>query len=153
MAVLHGYMFCDFGFTNKGDGVHPGWTAGDVIVITTTDYNATFTEQRVISSVVNRTITLSEPLSWSHFGAREVHSHPTLKNNFVFDMFAEVGPPCCGSPSGSTCKPWPTVHAAVYTQCAVLSCQMCPSDFHAMARGSNTQHSTAWLRRIGVLLV
>ncbi|MEL6705781.1 MAG: G8 domain-containing protein, partial [Bacteroidota bacterium] len=61
------------------------WESGDVIVIAPSGYNAYEAEQRVVESVSGRTVRLTEPLDYRHYGEIQ-----TIEGRRI-DMRAEVG--------------------------------------------------------------
>ncbi len=64
---------------------NPGWRVGDRIVLASSDYNQSRTEEAVITAVSGRTLTLAAPLAREHFG--EV----LTVNGVPLDERAEVG--------------------------------------------------------------
>src|SRR6185312_13585702 len=45
-----------------------GWRRGDVIVLASTDYNPRQAEERTISAISGKALTLDKPLTYMHFG-------------------------------------------------------------------------------------
>jgi cell migration-inducing and hyaluronan-binding protein len=64
---------------------NPGWKAGDRLVLASSDYSPDKTDEVVISSVSGRTLTLSAPLKYEHYG--EI----VTVNGVTVDERAEVG--------------------------------------------------------------
>jgi hypothetical protein len=58
-----------------------GWRKGDVIVLASTDFDATQAEKRTIAAIAGNVITLDQPLKYMHFG----------KITFGVDERGEVG--------------------------------------------------------------
>jgi len=58
-----------------------GWRKGDVIVLASTDFDATQAERRTIAAIAGNVITLDQPLQYMHFG----------KITFGVDERGEVG--------------------------------------------------------------
>jgi cell surface hyaluronidase len=61
------------------------WQPGDRIAIASTDLNPLRTDERVITAVEGRTLTLGSPLAWPHWGELQAISGVTV------DQRAEVG--------------------------------------------------------------
>lgn len=61
------------------------WRAGDKIVIATTDYWIDQTEERTIASVSGNTVTLTQPLTYRHYGEiyKNVDMRAEVRNCFV----------------------------------------------------------------------
>ncbi|HSB55743.1 MAG TPA: G8 domain-containing protein, partial [Gemmatimonadales bacterium] len=64
---------------------NPGWKAGDRLVLASSDYSPDKTDEAVVASVSGRTLTLSAPLKYEHYGDVVTVSGVTV------DERAEVG--------------------------------------------------------------
>ena len=63
------------------------WVSGDHIIITSTNYESLETEKRIIKNITNKTITLTEPLLYTHLSIEESVSGESKK----YTMRGEVG--------------------------------------------------------------
>ena len=73
------------GATQVALAASPGWRGGDKIVIASTDFDPNRAEVATIQSISGASVTLSQPLLYSHFGQLQTYEGTTV------DERAEVG--------------------------------------------------------------